>query len=128
MMRRESCLCVLTTLLLVILSPVALANLPLRNTHLEWFVQTATVGERVRVTITKPRVKLHLAKQQRPVIRALFDDREDDYYDETPEFQVGYRRPELVNQYADVELSDEIKLRLALARMKALARHKEIWG
>ena len=82
------------------------------------------------MTITKHKPKLHLPKPLRPVIRLSVDDREDDYYAELVEFQVGYRRPELVDQTAEVhdDLSDEIKLRLVLARMKALERYHEKWG
>jgi hypothetical protein len=82
------------------------------------------------VTITKTKPKLHLAKSHRPIARLFVDDREDDYYEEIVEFQVGYRRPELVNQTAQVhdDLSDEIKLRLVLARKRALERYHEKWG
>ena len=132
MMRRQSCLCVLTTLTLVILSltaPISTAqpNQPLSNTHLKWPVHSVTPDGRVRVIITKNKPKLLLAKSQRPIVHAL-NDNDPDYYDELPDIQVGYRRPELINQSADVELPDEIKIRLLLARKRALARHKEIWG
>jgi hypothetical protein len=56
------------------------------------------------------------------------DDNNEDYYDETPEFQVGYRRPELVNQSVDLELSDEIKIRLLLARKRALDAYHATWA
>ena len=61
---------------------------------------------------------------------ALREQYEPDYYEERPEFQVGYRRPELVNQTAEIhdDLSDEIKLRLVLARKRALERYYEKWG
>jgi ethanolamine ammonia-lyase large subunit len=81
------------------------------------------------VTITKNKPKLHLPKTQRPVVRLFADDRDDDYYDEIVEFQVGYRRPELVNQTADVDdLSDEIKIRLLLARKRALQAYHQNWS
>ena len=100
------------------------------NNRSGWSAQTATQDGRARVTITKHKPKLHLPKIQRPVVRLVADDRDDDYYDETLEFQVGYRRPELVNQTAELhdDLSDEIKLRLVLARKKALERYHEKWG
>lgn len=96
----------------------------------EWFAQTVTHAGRVRVTITKTKPKLYLARSQQLVARLLTDDQNDDYYDDLTDFQVGYRRPELVDQTADIhtDISDEIKIRLVLARMKALARYQETWG
>lgn len=135
MMRRQSCLCVLTTLILVILSLVAPTsqaqdNPPLSNTHLEWPAPTVTPVGRVRVIITKNKSKLHLPKIQRPIIQLVLEDDDTDYYDESPDIQVGYRRPELVDQVAEVhdDLSDEIKLRLVLARIKALEKYHKKWG
>jgi hypothetical protein len=83
--------------------------------------------------LQKAKPKQHLPRKQKPLSNLLFEDDDPDYYDERPEFQVGYRRPELVNQTAnivddDYELSDEIKLRLVLARMKALEKYQEKWG
>lgn len=133
MMRRQSCLCALTTIILATLSLTAHSsqvqyNPPLSNTHSEWSVHSATPVGRVRVIITKAKAKLHLPKSYKPVTLLKLDDDDNDYYDELPEFQVGYRRPELIDQSADVELSDEIKIRLLLARKRALGRHKEVWG
>ena len=93
-----------------------------------WVARTATPEGRVRVTITKQRPKLQLAKSLQPVARLFADNDDNDYYDDQPDLQVGYRRPELVNQSADLELSDDIKIRLALARMKALKRYEEVWS
>lgn len=117
-------------MMLSLTAPTSLAQSspPLNNTHLEWPAHTVTQGGRVRVIITKTKAKLHLPKIQRPVIQLSLNDDDTDYYDEVPDLQVGYRRPELVNQTADLELSDKIKIRLALARMKALERHKEVWS
>ena len=107
----------------------AQSDIPLNSNRYEWSAQTATTGGRVRVTITKNKPKLHLPKTQRPVVRLFADDRDDDYYDEIVEFQVGYRRPELVNQTADVDdLSDEIKIRLLLARKRALQAYHQNWS
>jgi hypothetical protein len=101
---------------------------PVTNPY-AWSAQTATTGGRVRVTITKNKPKLNLPKTQRPVVRLFADDRDDDYYDEIVEFQVGYRRPELVNQTAHVhnDLSDEIKIRLLLAQKRALEAYNKKW-
>ena len=93
-----------------------------------WSAQTVIPGDRVRVTITKTKPKLHLARYQRPAVQLVLDDDNTDYYDDVPDIQVGYRRPELVNQTADVELSDTIKLRLALARMKAMEAYHKKWS
>ena len=100
------------------------------NNRSEWVAQTATAGGRVRVIITKHKPKLHLAKSHRPIARLFVDDRDDDYYDELLEFHVGYRRPELVNQTAEVhdDISDEIKIRLLLARMRALEAYDRKWA
>jgi hypothetical protein len=83
--------------------------------------------------LQKAKPKLHLPRKQKPLSNLRLEDTDDDYYDELPEFQVGYRRPELVDQKGrvvddDTDLSDEIKLRLVLARMKALERYHEKWG
>ena len=106
----------------------AQASLPLNNTRLEWSVHSATPEGRVRVIITKTKAKLHLPKIQRPVLQLVLEDDDTDYYDELPDLQVGYRRPEPINQSADVELSDEIKLRLALARIKAMKAYHAKWS
>jgi hypothetical protein len=100
------------------------------NNRSEWVAQTATAGGRVRVTITKHKTRPQLHKTHRPAVRLFADDRDDDYYDELLEFQVGYRRPELVNQTAEVhhDISDEIKLRLLLARKRALEAYNIKWN
>jgi hypothetical protein len=85
-----------------------------------------THAGRVRVTITKTKPKLYLAKSQR--ILLVLNDDDPDYYDELPDIQVGYRRPELLNQTADVDLSDEIKIRLLLARKRALQAYHQNWS
>jgi hypothetical protein len=129
MMRRQSCLCALTLLILSSVVPVSQAqdNPPLSNTHLEWPAHSVTPEGRVRVIITKTKAKLHLPK--RPLARVFLNDNDDDYYDETPEFQIGYRRPELINQTADIDdISDEIKIRLLLARKRALQAYTAKWG
>ena len=101
----------------------------LDNNRSEWVAQTVTAGARARVIITRTKSKLHLPKTQRPVIQLLaLEDDDTNYYDELPDMQIGYRRPELINQSADVELSDEIKLRLLLARKRALDAYYAIWS
>ena len=133
-MRRQSCLhtllVALKTTILVFLSQGLWAESdPFWNTnHYEWSARTVTAEGRVRVTITKTKPKLLLARHQRPVVRLVLEDDDTDYYDDISDIQVGYRRPELVNQTADVELSNEIKIRLALARMKALEAYNRKWA
>jgi len=102
---------------------------PVTNRY-EWSAQTVTAGGRVRVTITKHKPKLYLPKTQRPVIRLAINDDDTDYYDELPDLQVGYRRPELFNQTAEVhdDISDEIKIRLVLARKRALEAYHANWS
>jgi hypothetical protein len=82
----------------------------------------------LRLQKAKPRQ--HLPRTQKPLSNLRLEDDEPDYYDELPEFHVGYRRPELVNQTGEVidDVSDEIKLRLVLARKRALERYQEKWG
>ena len=132
MMRRLSCLCALTTITLILglqSHPSLAQEDPLPEiTRLESPAHIAIHAGRVRVTITKTKPRLHLAKQQRPIAKLFFEDDDSDYYDELPDIQVGYRRPELIDQSVDLELSDHVKIRLALARMKALKRYEEIWS
>lgn len=96
----------------------------------EWVAQTVTAEGRVRATITRQKPKLHLAKSQRPAARLFLDNTDDDYYDDTPEFQVGYRRPELVDQTAQIhdDISDEVKIRLILARRRAMEAYYATWS
>ena len=102
----------------------------LDHNHSEWVAPTVTANGRVRVTITKQKPKLHLPKPQRPVIRSSVEDDNNDYYDELSDLQIGYRRPELVNQTALVhnDISDEIKIRLVLARKRALEAYHSTWS
>lgn len=124
-------------LLLIALTGVFLIPVPSRAepdhswepSRSESAVHSVIPRDRVRVNITKPQAKLRLPKQQRPVVLLSLNDDEPDYYTEVTEFQVGYRRPELINCVGQVaDLTDEIRLRLALARLRALERYYEKWG
>jgi len=134
MLRRNLCtplLQVLALATLALLNQQSQAELAqaLDTNRSEWVAPTATANGRVRVIITKTKARIHLSKIYRPVIRLALNDNDDDYYDETPEFQIGYRRPELIDQTADAQdISDEIKIRLILARKKALEKYNEKWG
>ena len=129
-MRRQSCLRTLLQILILSALPLGLSQAesdPFWNTNpYAWSAQTVTHAGRVRVTITKTKPKLYLVKSQR--ILLVLDDDDPDYYDELPDIQVGYRRPELINQTAEVELSDEIKIRLLLARKRALQAYYQNWS
>ena len=131
-MRRHSCIRTLLQLLILTVLPLGVSQAESERywstSPYAWSAQTVTQSGRVRVVIAKQKPKLYLAKSQR-IILVLNDD-DTDYYDELPDIQVGYRRPELVNQTAELhdDLSDEIKLRLVLARKKALERYHEKWG
>ena len=137
MIRRN--LCTPTLLLALLVATLALISHQSRaelvtisdSSHYVWVAPTAIADGRARVIITKTKAKLHLPKIYRPVVRLAVNDNEDDYYDETPEFQVGYRRPELIKTATiddNIDLTDEIKLRLLIARCKAVEKYKEVWG
>ena len=114
-----------------IASQLSLAQLDYEETPpSEYVAQIVTPVDRVRVVITKPRARIHLAKTHQPVDRLVLNEDDTDYYDELIDLQVGYRRPELVNQTAGVhdDVSDEIKLRLILARKRALEAYAKTWG
>ena len=136
MMRRQSCIRTLLQLLILVALSVKVSQAeldPFWNTnHYEWSAQTVTQNVRVRVTITKQKPRLHLAKLQRPVIQILANANDDDtdYYDELVDLHVGYRRPELIYQTAEIhdDISDEIKIRLLLARIRALEAYRAKWG
>ena len=94
-----------------------------------WSALTVTPDGRVRVVITKTKPRVHLARHQRPVVRLAVNDNDDDYYDELPNLQVGYRRPELVDQTAEViDISAERTMRLQLARKRALEAYHANWS
>ena len=129
MMRRYRCSHLILLLLATIASQPSLAQLDYEETPpSEYVVQIVTPVDRARATIKKPRARIHLAKTHQPIDRLKINDDDTDYYDEPPDLQVGYRRPELVNQSADVDLPDEIKIRLLLARKRALEAYHRHWG
>jgi len=114
-----------------IASQASLAQLDYEETPpSEYVARIVTPVERVRVVIKKPRARIHLARVQQPVIRLAVNDDDTDYYDELPDLQIGYRRPELVDQTAKVhdDISDEVKIRLVLARKRALEAYSKNWG
>ena len=132
MMRRHSCIRTLLQILILAVLPLGVSQAesePIWETCRSACVaHSVTPNGRVRVTITKQKPKLYLAKSQR-IILVLNDD-DTDYYDELPDIQVGYRRPELVNQSVEVDddISDEIKIRLLLARKRALQAYHQNWS
>ena len=132
-MRRQSCLHLIPLAFLIMSATASQASMDQPDykdpSHYESVARFVIPEGRIRVTVTKPRPRIRLARVQQPVIRLSINDDDTDYYNERPEFQVGYRRPELVDQTAKVhnDLSDEIKLRLVLARKKALDAHSRNW-
>jgi hypothetical protein len=117
--------------LATIASQPSLAQLDYEETPpSEYVVQIVTPVDRARVTIKKPRARIHLAKTHQPIDRLKINDDDTDYYDEPPDLQVGYRRPELIDQTGEIhnDLSDEIKIRLLLARKRALEAYHKNWG
>jgi hypothetical protein len=112
-------------------SQLSLAQLDYEETPLsEYVAQIVISADRVRVTSTKPRQRIHLARTHQPVARLILNEDDTDYYNELLDLQIGYRRPELVNQTAEVhnDLSDEIKIRLLLARKRSLEAYYANWG
>ena len=133
MMRRQPCSYLIPLLFLVglIASQPSSAQSDLEETtHSEPVVLYAIPEGRVRVTITKHRARIQVARVRQPVVPLVLNEDDTDYYDESPDLQVGYRRPELVNQTAEIHdnISDEVKLRLLLARKRALEAYHQKWG
>lgn len=131
-MRRQSCsYLILLFLAGLIISQSSLAQSDLEETtHYEPVVLSAIPEGRVRVVVTKPRARIQVARIRQPVVHLVLDENDTDYYDELPDLQIGYRRPELVNQTAEVHdsIPDEVKLRLFIARTKALEAYHAKWG
>jgi hypothetical protein len=131
MPRRLQCLHLLLLLMIATASQLSLAQLDYEETPpSEYVARIVTPVERVRANIKKSRSRIHLAKIQQPAARLFLNDDDTDYYDEAPDLQVGYRRPEVVNQTGQVhdDISDEVKLRLLLARKRALEAYHRNWG
>jgi len=131
MMRRLRCSHLILLLLAATASQASLAQLDYEETPpSEYVARIVTPEGRARVTIKKPRPRIHLAKTHQPATRLFLNDDDTDYYDEAPDLQVGYRRPELVDQTGQVhdDLSDEVKIRLVLARKRALEAYHKNWG
>lgn len=132
MLRRLQCSRLILLLMFATASQVSLAQLDSEEIlPSEYVVRSVTPADRVHVVITKPRARIHLAKTYQPIARLVLEEDDTDYYDELPDLQIGYRRPELVNTTGHIvsdDLSDEVKLRLVLARKKALEAHSRNWG
>jgi len=77
-----------------------------------------------------PRTQQKLLSLQRSNPSEI-DDGDDDGYDDI-DFHVAYRRPSLIpcddkcHHIGEDELSDYITVRLALARLKAIHRYREV--
>ena len=106
MMRRQPCSYLIPLLFLVGLTasqPSSAQSDLEETTRSEPVVLSAIPEGRVRVTITKHRARIQVARVQQPIARLVINEDDTDYYDELPDIQVGYRRPELINQTADVD-------------------------
>lgn len=110
------------------------------HTHYEWPAHIATANVPVAVPASKPQPPLRLSRTKRQQVQILtqqvndqikLDDSDNSGFDEI-DFQVGYRRPELVTSTDDVDddapLSDYVLTRLAQARALALETHQRKWG
>ena len=79
-----------------------------------------------------PRTQQKLLNLQRSNPSEIDDD-DDDGYDDI-DFHVAYRRPTLIScddkchDHDEDELSDHVLVRLAVARAKAIERHRKVWG
>jgi hypothetical protein len=74
---------------------------------------------------------LPLPHRQHLLLSKVQDDNDDDNDDYTQDVQVGYRRPNIVQDRQDHEtddepLSDYVVVRLAVARARAMARYREL--
>ena len=61
----------------------------------------------------------------------VYEDDSDDDDDVVQDIHVGPRRPTVVNDQVDQdtdELSPYATVRLAVARAKAMAKYREVWG
>jgi hypothetical protein len=67
--------------------------------------------------------------QRRLVIHDVDDDDDDGPDPDDISLHVGFRRPDVyVHKHtADTDVSDYVKVRLAVARAKAMAKYKEVW-
>ena len=80
--------------------------------------------------IKKPKLLL-LKKPQPQLSNFSVEDDSDDDEDIVQDLYVGPRKPKLVFDQVDQDtddLSPEITVRLALARAKAMAKYREVWG
>ncbi len=82
-----------------------------------------------------PRTKkqqLLLSQQYQPLSNLLLTDGDDQYEHEDVDHHRSFSRPRVENQKDDSEdddeLSDYIKVRLVIARLKALKKYQEVWG
>jgi hypothetical protein len=111
------------------------------HTHYEWPAHIATANAPVAVPASRPQPPLRLSRTKRQQVQILtqqvndqinLDDSDNSGFDEV-DFQVGYRRPELVeddqySEFDDTPLPDHVMSRLAQARALALAKHREKWA
>jgi hypothetical protein len=72
------------------------------------------------------------SQPQQPHLLSNINDDDDDDDDIVQDMHVGPGRPKSAQdknlQFDDDELSPEITVRLAVARAKAMAKYREVWG
>ena len=101
--------------------PATLSTAQTATKNAAHLVKTRTAPRLAAVKLL-PKTK---RQQQQLLTQHRIDDCDDDGFDEI-EFQVGYRRPELVPDADTDELSNYVTVRLAVARARAMARFREI--
>jgi hypothetical protein len=80
--------------------------------------------------IKKPRLLL-LKKPQPQLSNSSAEDDSDDDDIVVEDLHVGPRRPKLVSDHVDQDTDDVspyVIVRLAIARAKAMAKYREVWG
>ena len=79
---------------------------------------------------------LHLPRTQKQQLQLhqqasnlTVDDEDDDTSLEITDIYVAYRRPRIVQDFDEnYEVSDYVKTRLLIARLKAMEKYQEVWG
>jgi hypothetical protein len=109
----------LLTVWLVLLSGISLANTSNPTPNPDGANQITTrTGIRKEVRLARAKALVNHVKRSHTVSLISMDDEDDDDAD-ILDLQVGYRRPRIIED-DDIELSDYVKLRLAIARARAM--------
>jgi hypothetical protein len=102
------------------------------QSHLEWSAQTVTKNALARVPLKPHKLVLPRTKKQQAILLTtlVVDDSDYEYNDEL-DFQVAYRRPELIHHKYnllddDEDLPTHITDRLAQIRALAMEKYREV--